>query len=243
MKKKVAIISGAASGIGKHTAERFIESDIQVFALDVNQVSIAGVIWYQCDVSSESEVIKCVEKISEMTDHVDYLINAAGILCYSGRYRIEELPLSEWEKLFEINLKSVFLMTKYVIPLLKKSENGNVINFSSEQVTLIKKKSVPYSITKAAVEMFTKVVALELLENKIRANTIALASVKTNFIGAYIKNDNMMRDMMEKAEMDMPFGLIKTDDVYSLIQYLTMENCKVTGQTLLIDSGVVLNAR
>jgi NAD(P)-dependent dehydrogenase (short-subunit alcohol dehydrogenase family) len=240
--KAVAVVSGIASGIGRCIAESFNDHDIEVFGLDKNKTSLANVKCYQCDVGKETDVLECIERITAAVSKIDYLVNAAGIFCYENRYFIEDLPLCEWEKVFEANLTSVFLMTKYSIPLLKKSEKGSIINFSSEQVVLAQTKSVPYAVTKAAIEMFTKITAMELLNEKIRVNTIALASVETNFIKSYIKDDKKIDEMMLKSETEMPFGLIKSKDIFDLVQYLLGDNNKMTGQTLLIDSGVILDA-
>lgn len=239
--KAVAVVSGVASGIGKCIATNFSNHGIEVFGLDKKKADIVNVKCYQCDVGNEADVLECLDKIATETGKIDYLVNAAGVFCYENRYLVENLPLCEWEKVFEANLNSVFLMTKYSIPLLKKSGKGKIINFSSDQVVLTQTKSAPYAVTKAAIEMFTKITAIELLHEKIRVNTIALASVKTNFLKSYIKDDNMIDEMMLKSEAKMPFGLIETDDVFDLVQYLISDNNKMTGQTLLIDSGVILD--
>lgn len=159
----------------------------------------------------------------------------------NGRDLIENLSKEEWQNVIDVNLTGTFLITKYSIPLLKKSSNGNIINFSSEQVVLPQIKSAPYAITKSGIEMFSKILAFELMENKIRVNTIALASVKTNFLKRYKKDDNIINEMMEKTDKNMPFGIIKPNDVYELVKYLTKEDNKITGQTILMDSGVVLD--
>ena len=103
-------------------------------------------------------------------------------------------------------------------------------------------KSAPYAITKAAIEMFSKILALELIDSKVRVNTIALASVKTNFLRKYKKDEKVLEKMMENTDKNMPFGIIQPYDVYELVKYLIGKNNKITGQTILIDSGVVLIA-
>lgn len=243
MMERVAIVSGAASGIGKSIVKHLKNQGMTVFCIDINPCNIEGTYYYKCDVSNEEAVVHCINQISEHSSKVDYLINVAGILCDENRYLIEKLPSKEWNRVFEVNLNSVFLMTKYVIPLLKSSTNGVIINFSSEQVVLTKRKSAPYAITKAAIEMFTKIVALELLEFQIRANTIALASVNTNFIRKYISDDERMNEMMKYADEEMPFGIINPNDVVELVNYLISDHNKITGQTLLLDSGVVLSSQ
>lgn len=238
--KVVALVSGVASGIGKCIAEKLCDSGITVFGLDNSNVKTEKFSFYKCDVSNEKEVILCINEIIKQTNKIDYLINVAGIFCYKGRYKIEELPLEEWNRVFEANLRSVFLLSKYSIQLLKNSNNGNIINLSSEQVVLPQEKSVPYAVTKAAIEMFSKIMAMELLENKIRVNTIALASVRTDFLKSYVRDEKKIKEMMIKTDAKMPFGIIEPSDVYNLVNYLLSDANKITGQTILIDSGMVI---
>lgn len=238
---KYAIITGVASGIGECIAKYFIKEGIHVFGIDENIPENDKIEYFKCDIRDEEKIINIINKIKERTDHLDYLINSAGIFCYKGRELIENLSKEEWQNVIDVNLTGTFLITKYSIPLLKKSSNGNIINLSSEQVVSPQIKSAPYAITKAGIEMFSKILAFELMESKIRANTIALASVKTNFLKRYKKDDAIIEKMMDNTDKNMPFGIIKAYDVYKLVKYLIEEDNKITGQTILIDSGVVLN--
>ena len=238
---KYAIITGVASGIGECIAEYFINEGIYVFGMDENIPKNDKIEYFKCDIRDEKRIINIIKKIKEKTKKIDYLINSAGIFCYNRRDFIENLSREEWQNVIDVNLTGTFLVTKYSIPLLKKSSNGNIINLSSEQVRLPQVKSVPYAITKAGIEMFSKILALELMESKIRVNTIALASVKTNFLKRYKKDNAIINRMMKNTDRNMPFGIIKAYDVYKLVKYLIEEDTKITGQTILMDSGVILD--
>lgn len=238
---RYAIITGVASGIGQCIANYFIEEGIYVFGIDENIPENDKIEYFKCNIKDEKRIINVIDKIRERTDKIDYLINSAGVFCYKGRDFIENLTKEEWQNVLDINLTGTFLITKYSIPLLKKSSNGNIINLSSEQVILPQIKSAPYAISKAGIEMFSKILALELMDSRIRVNTIALASVKTNFLKRYKKDDDIINQMMKDTDEKMPFGIIKTYDVYKLIKYLLEEDNKITGQTILMDSGIVLN--
>lgn len=237
---KFAIVTGVASGIGECIANNFIENGIYVFGIDKNCPKNNKIDFLNCDIRDEEKIIKIINIIKEKTTHIDYLINVAGIFCYKERNLIENLSKEEWQNVIDVNLTGTFLMTKYSIPLLKKSKNANIINLSSEQVKLPQKKGAPYAITKAAIEMFSKILALELVDSKIRVNTIALASVRTNFLKDYKKDIQIIEKMMEKTNEKMPFGIIEPYDVYKLVNYMLEENNKMTGQTITIDSGVLL---
>ena len=103
-------------------------------------------------------------------------------------------------------------------------------------------KSAPYAISKAGIEMFSKILALELIEDKIRVNTIALASVKTNFLKKYKKDETIFNQMMEETNKKMPYGIITPNDVYKFVKYLIEDDNKITGQTIVIDSGIILDS-
>lgn len=238
---KYAIVTGVSSGIGECIANNFIEEGIHVFGIDINVPNNKRIEYFKCDIRNEKEIINIINEILKKTDHIDYLINSAGIFCYKERNLIENLSKEEWQNVIDVNLTGTFLITKYAIPLLKKSSNGNIINLSSEQVILPQIKSAPYAITKAGIEMFSKILALELMDDKIRVNTIALASVKTNFLKNYKKDEEVLKRMMESTDKNMPFGIITPNDVYNLVKYLVEENNKITGQKIVVDSGVVLN--
>lgn len=237
---KFAIVTGVASGIGECIANNFIKNGIYVFGIDKNCPKNNKIDFFNCDIRNEEKIIKIINIIKEKTTHIDYLINVAGIFCYKERNLIENLSKEEWQNVIDVNLTGTFLITKYSIPLLKKSKNGNIINLSSEQVQLPQKKGAPYAITKAAIEMFSKILALELIDSKIRVNTIALASVRTNFLKEYKKDVQVIERMMKTTDKKMPFGIIEPYDVYKLVNYIIEENNKITGQTITIDSGVLL---
>ena len=239
---KYAIVTGVSSGIGECIANSFIKEGIHVFGIDIHLPNNNEIEYYKCDIRDEKEIINIIKKIQSKTEHIDFLINAAGIFCYTERSLIENLSTDEWDNVIDINLKGTFLITKHTIPLLKKSYNGNIINLSSEQVIMPQIKSAPYAISKAGIEMFSKILALELIENKIRVNTIALASVKTNFLKKYKKDETIFNQMMEDTNKKMPFGIITPNDVYKFVKYLIEEDNKITGQTIVIDSGIILDS-
>lgn len=237
--KNYAIVTGVSSGIGEYIAKEFMKNGIIVYGLDIIKPNYSGIHFFKCNISNEKNVMSTFHQISEETNHIDYLINVAGIFCYKKRDYIKNLEKKEWDKVINTNLTGTFLITKYAIPFLEKSNNGNIINLSSEQVQYPQVKSAPYVITKAAIEMLSKVLAMELLDNKIRVNTIALASVKTNFLKKYKKSQKVFDEMMEKTDHNMPYGIILPKDVYNLVNYL-INNNKITGQTILIDSGITI---
>lgn len=237
--EKIVVVTGVASGIGKCVAENLVKKGNIVYGADIKFSDIDSMCYRKCDVCDEKQVIEFINEIKVKHGKIDGLINIAGILCDKNRATVEDLSVKEWDTVLKTNAYSVFFMTKYAIPLLKKSKVGSIVNISSDQVKKVRKKSAPYAISKAAIEMLTKIVALELLEYKVRVNAIELASVNTDFIKNYFGKIKMKK-MLQNADEEMPYGIISTDDVWRAIQYLLEENNKMTGQILLIDSGTTL---
>lgn len=237
---KIAIVTGVASGIGEYVAENFIKSGIEVYGIDIKPTKVKNIHFYNCDISDETQIKSTMSLISQNTSRVDYLVNVAGIFCDKERSKIEDLKLEEWLKVVNVNLTGTFLMTKYTIPFLKNSNDGCIINISSDQTSLLQEKSAPYAVSKAGVEMFSNILALELLDQNIRVNAIALSSVRTNFILNYKKDKMLVEKLMNEMDQSMPFGIIGPQDVYGAIEFL-IKNNKITGQKILIDSGLTLS--
>ena len=241
MNSSVAIITGAASGIGLETARRLKQQGIKVFALDTKDIDLSGVEKIKCDISSEDDVIKAKELIFKKVECIDCLILAAGVLCCGERDYISDLTLDEWNGVLSVNLTGTMLCLKHFSRLLLNSKYKSIITFSSEQTIKIIKKSAPYLISKIGIEYLTKLAALELIESKVRVNCIRLASVDTPFLKTLVGDEKIREDMIKSANDAMPLGIITTSDVFEAIEFLLFEkSSKITGQVFTIDSGVLL---
>lgn len=268
--KKVAVITGAASGIGCEISKKMVELGYIVHGIDIRKINNSSVIEHKCDVGNPEDVMKTVTDIigSDKARHlceyfegqwepssmresewvlnhypplVDCLINAAGIFRKGDNHTDNFWGANEdWKEVMRVNLDGTYYMSKYMFPWIKPG--GCVINFSSEQVEKPSIFSSPYAVSKAAVEMLSRIMAIKgTSENiRIRVNTIALATVKTDFIknSGLVKTDEELLKKTEKVSEKMPFGIIETEDVWDMVKYLLFEGTKITGQTLLIDSGV-----
>jgi len=239
MKKKNAIVTGISSGIGKAIAEKLISDDVNVFGLDRKEANLIGAENYLCDVSNENEVIKVINEIKKSTLVVDYLVNVAGVLNYGQRTLIENQSISDWNELLKINLTSVLIMMKHVCKLMPP--NSSIVNISSEQSLKVISKSSPYSVSKAGINILTKVAALEMGEKKIRVNAIAAGTVKTNILRTLIDNDSIIEEMYKNEEKKLLFGVIKAEDIANLVIYLLSDKANfITGEVILADSGKML---
>lgn len=235
----IAVVTGVARGIGRYSAEQLIRYGAKVYGVDVRNADIQGMTFFNCDIRDEKGIECLFEKISKQENRIDWLINCAGIICYKELDSIKKLSVSEWREVIDVNLTGAFVVAKYAIPLLEKSDCGNIVNLSSDKVCHPDIGTAPYAVSKAGIEMLNRILAVELLAKKIRVNTIALSSVNTDFIKDYVHNDDRFNKMMIETDKGMPYGIIEPKDVFDAIWFV-LSNPKIVGQKILIDSGVLL---
>lgn len=243
--QKIAVVTGAASGIGKRIAQGLLEEGCIVFGLDIQypvsveeklEVSYNEINKLHCDVSIESDVTNTIDTVINMCGAIDYLINVAGIISKNKCMTIEDLTMEEWDQVIKVNLTGTFMLCHYA--LLHLSKNGCIINFSTEQVQKPNVKSAPYAVSKAGIEMLTRILALDHTKRGVRANTVALGSVRTDFIRHMVESDAAFEQKMVNADKNMPFGIIEVEDVWLLVKYIIFDGKKLTGQTILLESGM-----
>lgn len=239
--KKYAVVTGAASGIGKSVLIRLLSDNVIVFAIDKKPVEVEGAISIQCDISNEQEILSTTKRIASYTDKIDYLALAAGVLCKSERYIIEDLPIEEWNYVIQTNLTGNMLLIKHLICFLKKSETASVVTYSSEQVIRPIAKSAPYLVSKAGIEALTKLLALELIGFNIRVNCIRAATVRTNFLSSLVGEQEQIKLMCDDMNKKMPFGIIDSSNIADITVFLFSDSTnKITGQIITVDSGMLL---
>ena len=186
--KKVILVTGGTSGIGFGTIEYLLEEGnyeiISVSRGDKN-ISLAKeklgekanqVIFLQGDVSKEEDCKKIYNEIERKYEKLDGLVNSAGIIKLGG---IEEQTLEEWNNALNINLTAIFLLSKTLLPLLKKGTNTSIVNISSMSSNRAG-GSIAYCASKAGVDMLTKYMGQELGKYNIRVNSVNPAAVYTN---------------------------------------------------------------
>ncbi len=249
---KVALVTGAGSGIGKAAALLLATEGAKVGALShgasdlekvVKQIERAGgeAIALVADVSQPSQMQKAVESLAEKWGRIDIVFANAGI---NGVWApIEELEPDEWDKTLEVNLKGTFLTVKYATPYLKK-RGGSVIVTSSVNGTRVFSNTgaTAYSCSKAGQVAFTKMVALELAKHKVRVNVICPGAIATD-----IGENTEQRDLQKVREpVIYPEGSIPltdgnpgtADQVAKLVLFLASDDLShVTGTEVWIDGA------
>ena len=236
--EKVAVITGGASGIGLATAKKLLGEGSNVVLVDWNQdvSDIAkslsnNCIGIRCDVSSDTDVQKCVKEVIEKFGHIDYLVANAGI--GGGPNKAHEVSVDEWNKVIGVNQTGIFLMNKYVIGEMLKTGGGAIVNTSSMYGLVGTTMSFAYSASKGAINQMTRSLALTYARDNIRVNAIAPGYVYTPILASVPKE---MKDAMANQ---LPVGRLGEDtEIANLICYLLSDNATfITGAIVPIDGG------
>lgn len=245
VKNKVVLIAGGAGGLGVAIAKCLCGKGAVVWLLDLDEVKGFAIQedlqksggkshFIKMDLTSEKDWQKTVDCIYAKEQRIDVLINNAGI---NIRKPIEEISIEEWSKMMLVNTGSVFLGCKYVIPVMKKQQNGSIINTSSV-CGLVGHKYTPeaYTATKGAVTLLTKSVAARYAQFGIRCNSIHPSTVKTPLV------EEMLKDPQKAEERigEVPLGrLAAADDVANAVLYLSSDEAAfLNGVNLPVDGGV-----
>ena len=237
-KEKVAVITGGASGIGLATAKNLLSKGVNVVLVDWNEdVSRIAeslnerALGIRCDVSSDTDVKKCVDDVIEKFGHIDYLVANAGI--GGGPNKAHEVSFNEWNKVIGVNQTGIFLMNKYVIPNMLLNGGGAIVNTSSMYGLVGTTMSFAYSASKGAINQMTRSLALTYARDNIRVNAIAPGYVDTPILASVPK------DMKDAMANQLPIGRLGKDtEIANLICYLLSDEASfITGAIVSIDGG------
>lgn len=245
---RIVLITGGTSGIGLGTIAYLLQKGgYQVISVSKNPKRIAEakktlgdkaqeVTFLTGDIGKEEDCNRIYEEVSQRYKKLDGLVNAAGIIKLGG---IETQTLEEWDQAFAVNLRSMFIMTKLFLPLLKKGTNSSIVNISSMASVRVG-GSVAYSASKAGVDALTKFLAQELGKYQIRVNSINPGAVYTNI---YVASGDYTQEGYDKWSEEKapgyPLGRIgKPEDIAPAIEFLLSElSLWQTGDNILVDGG------
>ena len=246
MEDKIVIVTGASSGIGRATAARFAQSGATVIGVGRNQTELESL---RTDISGSTgslhvhmadvtEVLQIDRLVSDTIDHfgrIDVLINAAGILKGGN---IESTALDDWDKMMDINLRSVFYTMQKCVPHLESSK-GNIVNVSSVTGLRSFPNVLAYCVSKAGLDQLTRCTALELAPKGVRVNAVNPGVVVTNLHKRGGMSDADYEAFLRNAKSTHPLGRPGApEEVASLIHFLASDQAKwITGATYSVDGG------
>lgn len=250
LKDKVAIVTGATSGIGRATAVLFAQEGAKVVAVGrrpaegeatvttVRQNGGEG-IFVRADVSKTLDVKALVSKALAAYGRIDILFNNAGINADSAKKPLADLSEEDWDLTMDVNVKSVFLTSKYVIPEMMKGGGGVIVNASSNAGLVATKNRSVYIASKGAVTQLTKSMALDYAPFGIRVNCVCPAFVETEMTLAFAESARKDPKVWESILDRHPIGRIGTPaDVARAVVFLVSdESSWITGTALIVDGG------
>lgn len=234
---KVVLISGVNGGIGRSLSRAFKESGWVVIGIDIQGDSSDHCDFFlKMDVSDPAVVKSGFRAVSKKYSSIDCLINNAAIQVEKNLIETTE---EEWEKLFKVNLYSVFYMVKYFIRLL---DNSSIINISSVHARATSKRMAAYAASKGAISSLTRSMAVELAEQGIRVNAILPGAIDTPMLQKGLqrkKSANKARKILIEATPLHKIGA--PDDVADLVLFLAddLKSGNITGQEFVCDGGVL----
>lgn len=249
---KVAVITGAARGIGAATVRKFVDEGYYAVAVDMIEHSQAplmgtppnGLFQYiRCDVSDESQVEGLMRGVGERHGKLDVLVNIAGVVLVKP---LEETSWNEYQRLVNVNLGGTFLMIKHAIPLMKQLRGGAIVNAGSVSGHVGQIDHSLYGATKGAIIALGRALAWELAPHEIRVNSVSPGSVDTPMLRSDVEIEAERTgrpDIEVKKEREEEQALGRWADpseIAEAIYFLASSSASfITGADLLVDSGWV----
>jgi NAD(P)-dependent dehydrogenase (short-subunit alcohol dehydrogenase family) len=243
---QVAVVTGAAAGIGRATAQAFAAEGLKVVVSDVDVsggeatvglIREAGgeAVFVRCDVSKEAEVQALMTAVVDAYGRLDYAFNNAGIEIEKGK--LNEGTEAEFDAIMGVNVKGVWLCMKYQLPLLLAQGGGAIVNTASVAGLGAAPKMSIYSASKHAVIGLTKSAAIEFAKKKIRVNAICPAVIDTDMFRRAYEADPKKGEFVAGMH---PVGRIgKVEEVAAAVLYLCCDGAGfTTGQALALDGGM-----
>lgn len=246
IKGKVAIVTGAGGGVGKAISKRLSSEGCKVIMLGRDRTKLQkaaseignkkNTVTVIADITKEAEVLSAIDQTINSFDKIDILVNNAGII--NDPMPFHEMTEDQWDDLVKTNLFGTFRMTQAVIPVMMKNGGGSIVNISS----VLGIRAIPrvplsvYAVTKAGVIMFTRSIAVEYGQYKIRCNCIAPSTIRSSIIEPYLQDEEAKKVL----ESTFPLRVIgEPDDITGAVAYLCSDDSKwVTGTIMMVDGGL-----
>jgi 3-oxoacyl-[acyl-carrier protein] reductase len=243
LKDRTAIVTGGAQGFGYGIAQRFVEEGARVAILDMNADKAqeaaseigGGTIAFGCDVTDGTGLTRVVGQVIAAFGRLDCVVNNAGTT--HRNQPMLDVTEAEYDRVFNVNVKSIYLMSHAVIPHFRAMGGGNMVNIGSTAGIRPRPGLVWYNASKGAVNLLTKAMAIELAPDQIRINAIAPVAGETPLLAQFMGEDTPEKRAQFRSTI--PLGRLSTPlDIANAALYLASDDAAmVTGAVLDVDGG------
>ncbi len=245
---RIALVTGAAKGIGACTAGLLAANGATVIVADIDEAAarqtaaaLPGARALRMDIANDGEIEAGVRRLRADFGRIDILVNNAGFgPALHLRRPIHEFPIEEWDRVIDGNLRGLFVLSRAVAPLMLAQKSGRIVNISSVIGVVPARLQCPYGAAKAAVINLTRALALELGPSGILVNSVAPGStITTATEKLFYSDDPAVKKNMERLLAHIPLGRAgRPEEIAHAVLFLVApENSYLTGQTLTVDGG------
>ena len=230
-----AIVTGSSSGIGEAIMTSFRREGASVVGLDLNPSTDS----IKCDISDAKEVESAVNNAMDRLGRIDILVNNAG---FGKPGKLLDTDLADWNRMFEINLTGMFLVSKTALPFLLQGDGKCIINMGSVAGLVGMKERTAYCATKGGVIAFTRAVALDYVEEGLRCNAICPGTIDTPWVERMTSLSTDPKATRLAMTARQPMGRLgSAEDIAQAAVYLSSKDSAfVTGTTMVVDGGMTM---
>lgn len=245
---KVALVTGAARGIGRAIAGRFVDEGAAVGVVDRDGAAAAAAAselratggraaFVEADITREAEVVRAVEAVTTALGRIDVLVNNAGVNAYFDATTMTE---TEWEAVFAVDLKGAWLCAKHVLPAMRAAQAGVIINIASIHATLTMPGMFPYAAAKSGLVGLTRSLALDYAPYGIRVNAVSPGWTRTHLVEEWFARQPDPAAAEASVLRAHPMGRIASPvEVANLVLFVASDEASaITGASLAVDCGL-----
>ena len=242
-KGKSAVITGASGGMGLEISKKLSKNKISVLMLDLQSPNKhfldknKNCMFKKVDVTNFNKMKTHIESFYKKHKSIDYLVNTTGVLWFKKDVSAVDINSNIWDKVFEINLKSMMYLSKIIVPKMKKKKFGSMVHISSvDALSGDNKPQDAYGASKAAMIRLSKSLAVQFASNNIRSNIVLPGPIETGMQKRWKKNPKAKQNL----EKFIPLNRVgKPEDISNACMYLLSDQANyITGTEIIVDGGI-----